>query len=88
MGIQNKEYVLPTCYCGTGKEEVEVPIMASLPEGNYWALIEKKHFQKWWLGRIVGVEVNQDTGEFLWEIQYDDDEFEFCDAREIQALMV
>ena len=51
------------------------------------AHVEKKFGCKWYIGRLIGTDIDTETNENLWQVKYDDDEYEDCDEREMNLIL-
>jgi hypothetical protein len=49
--------------------------------------VEKKFVGTWHVGTIIGVDMNIDTNDTIWEVRYDDGDTEDCDYRELDKII-
>ena len=56
------------------------------PYGIIGCCVEKRFGQKWYLGKIVNVDIDEDTNDTLWKVDYDGD-FEDYNRYELQKIL-
>jgi hypothetical protein len=63
------------------------PAWASDPAQLIGYVVERKFKSKWYVGTIVGTDVDEDTNETIWTIIYDDGDAEDLNERELEKYL-
>ena len=69
------------------RHRVKLPFWTKHPHCIIGCYVEKRFGSKWFLGRIVSVDVDEATHDVLWKIDYDDGDFEDCNRSELQKIL-
>jgi hypothetical protein len=49
--------------------------------------VEKRFLRKWYVGRIVSFDEDEDTNATIWRVEYDDGDAEDCDEAAIEKIL-
>ena len=69
------------------------PKRAKAPTWTYYPMqligcyVERKFQHKWHVGKIIAFDLDEDTNDTIWRVQYDDGDMEDLDAREMQIYL-
>jgi hypothetical protein len=69
------------------KQTIMQRVGATKPNELVGLLVEKKYQHKWYTGEIIDADIDEETGEQIWQVLYDDNEISDYNDRELGEIL-
>ena len=69
------------------KQTIMQRVGATKPTELVGLLVEKKYQHKWYTGEIIDADIDEETGEQIWQVLYDDNEISDYNDRELGKIL-